>query len=113
MGRATLSLFMATLLVVGIPSTSFLQEKSPEEQERKAASDSGVVEDIALGATSVVISAAQLPLRLIACSTTFVVAGIAYLFTIGSEEGRRGPAEAITTVCEGPYITTPQDLKGP
>jgi hypothetical protein len=113
MGKGVLSLFLAAMLVMGMPATSFLQEKSPEEQEKKETSDSGVVEDIALGATSVVISAAQLPLRLTACGATFVVAGLAYLFTIGSEEGRRGPADAISTVCGGPYITTPKDLKGP
>ena len=113
MGKEALSLFLAAVLVVGIPSTSFPQEKSQGEQEKKEASDGSVVEDIALGATSVVISAAQLPLRLVVCSATFVVAGLAYLITIGSEEGRRGPADAIKTVCEGPYITTPKDLKGP
>ena len=113
MGKEGLGLFLAAILVVGIPSPTFPQEKSPEEQEKKETSDSGVVEDIALGATSVVISAAQLPLRLTACGATFVVAGLAYLFTIGSEEGRQGPADAIKTVCEGPYITTPKDLKGP
>ncbi len=107
------NLLLAALLAFGVPSPASPQEKSPEEQEKPETSDSGVVEDIALGATSVVISAAQLPLRLTACGATLVVAGLASLFTIGSEEGRQGPADAIKTVCGGPYITTPQDLKSP
>lgn len=113
MGRAVLPLFLVVLLAGGLPSQSFPQEKAPEGQEKPEASDGGVVEDIALGATSVVISAAQIPLRATACGATLVVAGIAALLALGSEEGGQGPADAITTVCGGPYITTPKDLKNP
>ena len=111
MGKQVLSILLAATLVECIPSTSFPQEKSPEEQENKDTSESSLAEDIVLGTTSVVISSAQLPLRLTACGATFMLAGLAYLFTIGSEEGRQGPANTIKTVCQGSYITMPKDLK--
>ncbi|MGH7253212.1 MAG: hypothetical protein ACREIE_05370 [Nitrospiraceae bacterium] len=63
-------------------------------------------------ATSVVVSAVQIPLRATTCAATFIVAGLAYLLTAFDREARQGPSDAITRVCAGPYTTSPEDLRG-
>jgi hypothetical protein len=92
------------------------QEQSQGSTEQKQAegtpSGKSGVEDAALTATSVLVSAGQVPLRAATCGATFVVAGLAYLLTVFDKEARQGPAGAIKRVCEGPYITTPEDLRG-
>jgi hypothetical protein len=74
--------------------------------------ETSVVEDSALVATSVVVSAAQIPLRAGTCAATVIVAGFAYLLTAFDREARQGPGDAITRVCGGPYTTSPEDLRG-
>lgn len=88
------------------------QESAQEKQKNGTQSAGSKAEDAALTATSVLVSAGQVPLRAGTCGATFVVAGIAYLLTIFDKEARQGPADAIERVCEGPYITTPEDLRG-
>ena len=106
--------------IAGIPAHTLAQiqpqgpsqESAQEKQENGARSTGSKAEDAALTATSVLVSAGQVPLRAGTCGATFVVAGIAYLLTIFDKEARQGPADAIKRVCEGPYITTPEDLRG-
>ena len=74
--------------------------------------ETSMVEDSAYVATSIAVSAGQIPLRGATCAATFIVAGVAYLLTAFDREARQGPADAITRVCEGPYTTSPEELKG-
>jgi hypothetical protein len=74
--------------------------------------ETSVIEDSAYVATSVAVSAGQIPLRGATCAATAIVAGIAYLLTAFDREARQGPADAITQVCSGPYTTSPEELKG-
>lgn len=107
-------------LVAGIPARTLAQVEPQErsqgsaEQKQTKGTPSGEsgVEDAALKATSVLVSAGQIPLRAATCGATFVVAGLAYLLTVFDKEARQGPAGAIKQVCEGPYTTSPEDLRG-
>ncbi len=87
------------------------QESSQEEVDKGKEPKGSAAEDVALGTASVLVSAAQIPLRAVTCGATTVVAGIAYLLTAFNPEARQGPADAIKQVCGGSYITTPEDLK--
>lgn len=106
-------------LLLGMPARSFPQEKSQVESQESAPeteeagkSVGAKAEDAALVVSSGLVSAGQAPLRAATCGATFVVAGIAYLLTVFDREARQGPAAAIERVCKGPYITTPEDLRG-
>ncbi|MFQ5881792.1 MAG: hypothetical protein ACE5I9_04890 [Candidatus Methylomirabilales bacterium] len=115
-----LSLALIVGLAAGIPAPALSQgeprgESQGSVQEKLDKGDRSVgstAEDVALGAASVIVSTVQAPLRLAACGATFVVAGLAYLLTAFDREARQGPANAIETVCEGPYISSPEDLRG-
>jgi len=91
-------------LVAGMPARTLAQVE-PQEQSQ------GSAEQKQAKGTPLV-SAGQVPLRAATCGATFVVAGLAYLLTVFDKEARQGPAGAIKRVCEGPYITTPEDLRG-
>jgi hypothetical protein len=118
--RAHLVVFLLIAgLVLGMPLGAFAQEEpeeqSPEATERKAEGDESVgtkAENAALAVTSVIVSAAQAPLRAGTCGATVIVGGLAYLLTVFDSEARQGPADAIKRVCEGPYVSTPEDLRG-
>jgi hypothetical protein len=106
-------------LVLGMPPHAFPDEKaqvqlqeSAQEAERDGKSLGTKAEDVALVVTSGIVSAGQAPLRAGTCGAAVVVAGFAYLLTVFDKEARQGPAGAIRQVCEGPYITTPRDLRG-
>ena len=106
-------------LVLGMPARSFPQEKAPVQsqesaQETKEAGKSvgEKAESAALVVTSGLVSAGQAPLRAATCGATVIVAGIAYLLTVFDREARQGPAAAIEQVCKGPYVTSPEDLRG-
>lgn len=87
------------------------QESAPEV-EKDGKSLGNKAEDAALVVTSGLVSAGQASLRAGTCGATVVVAGIAYVLTIFDKDARQGPANAIKQVCQGPYITTPEDLRG-
>ncbi len=107
-------------LVAGMPALAYpqgvpkgsSQESVQQKQDSRTRSEGRGVEDAALVATSVLVSAVQIPLRAAACGATFVVAGLAYLITVFDREARQGPAGAISRVCAGPYVTSAEDLRG-
>lgn len=120
MGGYLVRICVVVGLVAGIVAPAFAQEPpqepsqesaQPKREERTKSEGSGV-ENAALGVTSVLVSAGQIPVRAAACGATVVVAGLAYLLTVFDREARQGPARAIEKVCEGPYVTSPQDLRG-
>lgn len=106
-------------LALGIPGDAFSEKRfhvqsqeSSQETEQDGKSIGTKAEDVALVVTSGLVSTGQAPLRAGTCGATVVVAGLAYLLTVFDKEARQGPAGAIKQVCAGPYITTPQDLRG-
>jgi len=118
--RQLVSIVVIGGLVVGMPALAYpqegpqgeSQESAQQKQEKAEGAERSAVEDSALGVTSVLVSAGQIPLRALTCGATAVVAGLAYLLTAFDRGARDGPGEAIGRVCGGPYTTTPEDLKG-
>lgn len=122
MRRHLVSICVIVGVVAGMPALAQGEEGPPgepqkvsqkqEKKDRPSQKETSVVEDSALVATSVVVSAGQIPLRAGTCAATVIVAGFAYLLTAFDREARQGPGDAITRVCGGPYTTSPQELRG-
>ncbi len=122
MRRQLVSVCMIVGVVAGMPALGQGEEEAvkrapggftrPGKKDGPTQKETSVVEDSAYVATSVAVSAGQIPLRGATCAATFIVAGLAYLLTAFDHEARQGPSDAITRVCEGPYTTSPEDLRG-
>lgn len=120
--RQLISIWVVVGLVAGMPALAYPQEGAQIESQQsaqpqpekkgKSGKEGSVVEDSALVAASVVVSAGQIPLRAGTCAATAVVAGFAYLLTVFDTEARQEPGEALKQVCGGPYTTSPDDLRG-
>ena len=122
MRRQLVSICVIVGVVAGMPALAQGEEEAARrapggftragKKDGPSQRETSVVEDSALVATSVVVSAGQIPLRAATCAATVIVAGLAYLLTAFDREARQGPADAITRVCGGPYTTSPEDLRG-
>ncbi|MFQ5684856.1 MAG: hypothetical protein ACE5HC_16510, partial [Candidatus Binatia bacterium] len=68
-------------LMVGIPASTFPQREpqgeAPAPERTAEGAEVSAAEQVALGTASVLVSAAQIPLRAVTCGATIVVAGIA------------------------------------
>ncbi|MFQ5657570.1 MAG: hypothetical protein ACE5G5_08535 [Candidatus Methylomirabilales bacterium] len=119
-GRQLFRICVVVALVAGMTALAFAQQDPPrpsqesavEKSDGQTKSEGSGAENAALVVTSVLVSAGQIPVRAVACAGTVVVAGLAYLLTVFDPEARQGPARAIAGVCEGPYVTSPDDLRG-
>ncbi len=120
--RQIVSIGVLVGVVAGMPGFAYPQEGAQVESQQsaqpqlekkgKSEEEWSIVEDGALAAASVVVSAGQMPLRAGTCVATAVVAGFAYLLTVFDTEARQEPGEALKRVCGGPYTTSPDDLRG-
>lgn len=122
MRRQIVSIGVLVGLVAGMPAFAYPQEGAQVESQESAQAQQqkngklekkgSIVEDSALAAASVVVSAGQIPLRAGTCAATAVVTGFAYLLTVFDTEARQEPGEALRQVCGGPYTTSPDNLRG-
>lgn len=78
-------------------------------EETQAPEPLGV--QVAYGAAATLLTVANVPLKAALCGATSVMSGLAYLVTFGSKPVARDASDAITAVCTGPYIITPQRLR--
>lgn len=120
MRRKLVSVCMIVGLVVGMPVFARAEEDPPGEprevvqeakKDEQPQKETSVIEDSTLVAASVAVSAGQIPLRAATCAGTAVVTWFAYLLTVFDTEARHEPGEALRRVCEGPYTTSPEDLR--
>lgn len=63
------------------------------------------------GAASTLLTVVHVPVKSALCGTVAIMSGIAYLLTFGSKHVIKDASDAVTAVCAGPYIITPQRLR--